>query len=139
MWQTSINWSEWARQEPHFTALEFTNLIQVTAEKIDNFIAEKENSKMPIFPTVMKRLLISIPEKSYYVPSKLDIRDEVLTLLSADNDTTGISTIVTLFNVINNSTIHSRLLAELKTVIPKPESYDPYSELEKLSYLVRPN
>ena len=111
----------------------------MTAEKIDDFIADKENGKMPDFPTVMERLLISMPEKGYYVPSKLGIRDEVLTLLSAGNDTTGISTMVTLFNVINNPAIHSRLLAELKTVMPKPESYGPYSELEKLPYLVRPN
>lgn len=111
----------------------------MTAEKIDDFIAERENGKLPAFPTVMERLLVSIPEKGYYVPSKLGIRDEILTLLSAGNDTTGISTMVTLFNVVNNTAVHDRLLAELKTVMPEPESYCPYSELEKLPYLVRPN
>lgn len=110
----------------------------MTSEKIDEFIADKEKGKLPAFPTAMERLLISIPEKGYIVPSKLGIRDEVLTLLSAGNDTTGITTTVTLFNVIHNPAIHSRLLAELKTVMPKPDSNGPYLELEKLPYLVRP-
>ena len=91
---------------------------------------------MPPFPTMMERLLIPIPEKGYQVPNKQGLRDEILTILSAGNDTTGISNTVTIFNVLNDSKIHSRLLAELKTVLPTPESTAPYSELEKLPYLV---
>lgn len=75
---------------------------------------------MPAFSTV------SDPKKGYYILSKLGIRDGVFTLLSAGNDTTGTSTMVTLFNVINNPAIHSRLLAKLKTVMSKPKSYGPY-------------
>lgn len=91
---------------------------------------------MPQFPTMMERLLIPIPEKGYQVPNKQGLRDEILTILSAGNDTTGISNTVTIFNVLNNSKIHSRLLAELKTVLLTPESTVPYSELERLPYLV---
>jgi len=85
----------------------------------------------------MERLLIPIPEKGYVAPNKQGLRDEILTILSAGNDTTGTSNMVTIFNIINNPVIHGRLLAELKTVMPRPDSKVPYTELEKLPYLVR--
>ena len=85
----------------------------------------------------MERLLIPIPEKGYHVPSKQGLRDEILTTVSAGDDTTGIANMVTLFNIVNNPIIHARLLAELKTVLPEPKSHAPYPELEQLPYLVR--
>ena len=84
----------------------------------------------------MERLLIPIPEKGYRVPSKQGLRDEILTTVSAGDDTTGIANMVTLFNIVNNPSIHARLLAELKTVLPKPDSRAPYLMLEQLPYLV---
>lgn len=84
----------------------------------------------------MERLLIPIPEKGYQVPNKQGIRDEILTILSAGNDTTGTANLVTIFNIVNNQEIHSRLLAELRTVMPTPQSQVRYSDLEKLPYLV---
>lgn len=85
----------------------------------------------------MERLLIPIPEKGYQVPSKQGLRDEILTTVSAGDDTTGIANTVTIFNILNNPEIHGRLLAELKTVMPRPDSQPPYLELEQLPYLVR--
>ena len=85
----------------------------------------------------MERLLIPIPEKGYGVPSKQGLRDEILTTVSAGDDTTGIANMVTLFNIVNHPNIHARLLAELKTVLPKPDSRAPYPMLEQLPYLVR--
>lgn len=85
----------------------------------------------------MERLLIPIPEKGYRVPSKQGLRDEILTTVSAGDDTTGIANMVTLFSIVNNPRIHARLLAELKTVLPKPDSHAPYLLLEQLPYLVR--
>lgn len=84
----------------------------------------------------MERLLIPIPEKGYRVPSKQGLRDEILTTVSAGDDTTGIANMVTLFNILNNPIIHARLLAELKTVLPEPNSRAPYPTLEQLPYLV---
>lgn len=85
----------------------------------------------------MESLLIPIPEKGYHVPSKQGLCDEILTTVSAGNDTTGIANMVTLFHVVNNPVIHARLLAELKTVLPKLDSHVPYPTLEQLPYLVR--
>lgn len=84
----------------------------------------------------MERLLIPIPEKGYQVPSRQGLRDEILTTVSAGDDTTGIANMVTLYNIVKNPEIHSRLLAELKTLMPKPDSHAPYQELENLPYLV---
>lgn len=85
---------------------------------------------------MMERLLIPIPEKGYYVPNKQGLRDEILTIVSEGNDTTGISNMVTIFNIINSPEIHSSLLAELKTVMPTLQTRVPYPELERLPYLV---
>jgi len=85
----------------------------------------------------MERLLIPIPEKGYQVPIKQGLRDEILTIVSAGDDTTGIANMVTIFNIFKNPVIHHRLLAELKTIMPNPGSHAPYQELEQLSYLVR--
>lgn len=84
----------------------------------------------------MERLLVPIPEKGYQVPNKQGLRDEILTTVSAGNDTTGIATLVTIFNILHNPEIHSRLLAELKSILPTPESHAPYPQLEQLPYLV---
>ena len=111
-------------------------LEQVTTRKIDHYLAKHASGKSPEFPTMMERLLVPIPEKGYQVPNKQGLRDEILTILSAGNDTTGTSTMVTIFNIINKPEIHERLLAELKTVLPKPTSVSSYSELERLPYLV---
>lgn len=84
----------------------------------------------------MERLLTPLPDKGYEVPDKQGLRDEILTVVSAGDDTTGIATMVGVFNILYNPEIHKRLLEELKTVMPEPESHAPYLELERLPYLV---
>ncbi|KAI2887858.1 hypothetical protein CBS11852_7358 [Aspergillus niger] len=110
-------------------------LEQFAARRIDEYIEAAAQGKTPNFPTVMERLLIPIPEKGYEVPDKQGLRDEILTLISAGDDTTGIANTVTLFNIIHNRTIHDRLLAELKTVMSTPTSHAQYIQLEQLPYL----
>lgn len=83
----------------------------------------------------MERFLIPLPEKGYQVPSKRGLRDEILTIVSAGEDTTGIANTVTIFNIVNIPHIHARFLAELKTVMSRPDSQPPYLELEQLPYL----
>jgi cytochrome P450 len=84
----------------------------------------------------MERLLTPLPDKGYKVPDKQGLRDEILTVVSAGDDTTGIATMVGVFNILYNPEIHKRLLEELKTVMPEPESHAPYLDLERLPYLV---
>ena len=93
------------------------------------------SGKTPNFPTIMERLLIPIPAKGYAVPSKQNLRDEILVTISAGDDTTGIANMVTLYNIVANPAIHARLLAELKTVMPKPTDHCEYLKLEQLPYL----
>lgn len=117
--------------------LEMGNLLEQFADqRIEEFLEKQKKGKMPSFPTILESLLTPIPSKGYQVPDKQGLRDEILTTVSAGNDTTGIANTVTLFNIINNKDIHDRLLAELKTLMPTPRSHASYAELEKLPYLV---
>jgi cytochrome P450 len=83
----------------------------------------------------MERLLTPNASKGFTVPSRDGLRDEILTLISAGNDTTGITSMTGLFQILHNPSIQSRLLAELKTVLPNPADTTPYTTLEKLPYL----
>jgi len=94
-----------------------------------------EGGTKPSFPTVMERLLTPNLEKGFTVPSRDGLRDEILTLISAGNDTTGITSMTGLFHILHNPSIQTRLLAELKTVLPGPRDTAPYIVLEKLPYL----
>ena len=113
-------------------------LEQFAYRRIHEFQTSQQNGKSPAFPTILKSLLTPIPSKGYYVPDVEGLKDEILTTVSAGNDTTGIANAVTIFNIVNNREIHDRLLLELKTLMPTPRSHAPYSELEKLPYLVSP-
>ncbi|KAF3178847.1 hypothetical protein TWF225_004800 [Orbilia oligospora] len=102
---------------------------------INSFVDKWQNGDKPNFPTVIGRLLTPNEDKGFQVPSKQGIKDEVITLVSAGNDTTGITSMVGLFQILSNPKIYDRLLAELKTILPKVDSVAPYTELEKLPYL----
>ncbi|KAH8698355.1 cytochrome P450 [Talaromyces proteolyticus] len=69
------------------------------------------------------------------VPDKQGLRDETLTLISAGNGNTGIPNTVTLLYIVYNQEIQDRLLAQLKTVMLRPDSHVNYSKLEQLPYL----
>ncbi|KAK6502936.1 hypothetical protein TWF481_007977 [Arthrobotrys musiformis] len=102
---------------------------------INSFVSKWQIGDKPNFPTVIGRLLTPNEDKGFQVPSKQGIKDEVITLVSAGNDTTGITSMVGLFQILSNPQIHDRLLAELKTILPSVDSVVPYPELEKLPYL----
>lgn len=84
----------------------------------------------------MERLLTPNHEKGFTPPSRAGLRDEILTMLSAGNDTTGITSMVCIFNILNNPRIYQLVLEELKTVLPTPSSTAKYADIEKLPYLV---
>ncbi|KAJ5769074.1 Cytochrome P450 [Penicillium odoratum] len=123
-----------AKRIPHSVEMGH-ELEQFASRRIDEYIAAASKGKTPSFSTVMERLLIPLPEKGYAVPDKSGLRDELLTLISAGDDTTGIANTVTLFYIFNDRQIHARLLAELKTVLPTSNSHTTYIQLEKLPYL----
>ncbi|KAF3935122.1 hypothetical protein ABW20_dc0101106 [Dactylellina cionopaga] len=110
-------------------------LEELSSNHINSFVDKWEKGDKPSFPTVVGRLLTPNEEKGFQVPSKQGIKDEVITLVSAGNDTTGITSMVGLFQILSNPQIYDRLLAELKTVLPYVDSIAQYQELEKLPYL----
>ena len=105
-------------------------------KRINQFIVAYEKGSVPPFPTVVERLITPNPEKGFVPVNRVGLRDEILTMISAGNDTTGITTMVGLFNILYNPQIHARLLEELKTILPKPDSRAKYLDIEKLPYLV---
>lgn len=133
----------WLNELPLWVARRISHAVEMgheleafAARRIDEYMALAKDGKKAPFPTIMERLLIPIPEKGYEVPNRQGMRDELLTVISAGDDTTGIANTVTIFNIINNSKIHDRLLTELKTVMPHPDSHVAYPVLEQLPYLV---
>ena len=84
----------------------------------------------------MERMLTASPKGvSGLQWSREYLRDEALLMISAGTDTTGTTTMVGLFNVIHNPAIQTRLLEELKTVLPAPTDTAPFLAIEKLPYL----
>ena len=71
------------------------------------------------------------------MPSVDDIKDEAYGILAAAADTTGNGMTVAAYHVVNNPEIYKKLRAELKTAFPDPDARLNFTELEKLSYLVR--
>ncbi|KAG6365900.1 hypothetical protein INS49_000076 [Diaporthe citri] len=107
-----------------------------TRRRVDDFVTAYDGGTKPEFPTVMERMLTVDPDKRNFLRASHDsLRDEALTMISAGTDTTGISVMVGLFNVIRHEAIHTRLLCELKSVLPRPTDTAPYTVIEKLPYL----
>lgn len=104
-------------------------------KRVETFVAAFEGGSKPSFPTAMERLLTPNEEKGWLPPSVEGLKDEILTMISAGNDTTGITSMTGLYHILRNPEIHARLLAELKTALPAPNDRAPYSTIEKLPYL----
>ena len=54
---------------------------------------------------------------------------------TAGNDTTAVTSLVGLYNVLRHRHIQERLLEELKTLLPRPNDKAPFTAIEKLPYL----
>jgi cytochrome P450 len=65
------------------------------------------------------------------------LEDESALLLGAGTETTARAIAVTMFHLMNNKEIGLKLREELKTVLKTPQSKASWTDLEKLSYLVR--
>ncbi|KAI3325550.1 cytochrome P450 [Xylariaceae sp. AK1471] len=112
-----------------------TELDKFARARVEGFVTAFEGGSKPAFPTVMERLITPNAEKGWVPPDQDGLRDEILTLISAGNDTTGITAMTGLYQILRSPDIQSRLLAELKTVMPRPRDRVPYTTLERLPYL----
>jgi cytochrome P450 len=83
----------------------------------------------------MERLITPNAEEGWVPPDHDGLRDEILTLISAGNDTTGITAMTGPYQIPRSPDIQSHLLTELKTVMPGPRDHAPYTTLERLPYL----
>lgn len=98
-------------------------------------MAAAEAGVTPPFPTLMERMITPNPDKGFSVPDRESLIHEVTNIISAGFDTTAVSATVGLFQILQNPDVHSRLLAELKTVLPHPTDTAPLQTVEKLPYL----
>ncbi|KAK4212172.1 cytochrome P450 [Rhypophila decipiens] len=114
--------------------------------RVESFVRAYEGGSRPLFPTLMERLLSANAKQQKLSqggdPTSLqqwkshdNLRDEAITMISAGTDTTGISALVGLFNIIHHPHVQDRLLKELRTVLPGKNDTAPFTVIEKLPYL----
>jgi len=107
---------------------------KATARVYDRAAAEKDTEflgEAPIIYKVVRESNLPEPEKSL---SRMAAETVVLT--SAGTDTTARTLAIAQYHILSNPAIHTRLLAELRTVIPAPGAVIPsHDALEKLPYL----
>ena len=87
-------------------------------------------------PTIFSELLD--PEKNYGkpIPSTMELKDEVHSLLAAAADTTGNAMITAAYHVISDQNTYQKAKAELIEAFPNSSSALDFVTLEKLAYLV---
>jgi cytochrome P450 len=87
-------------------------------------------------PTIFSELLD--PEKNCGkpIPSTMELKDEVHSLLAAAADTTGNAMITAAYHVISDRNTYQKVKAELIEAFPNPSSALDFVTLEKLAYLV---
>ncbi|OCK89514.1 benzoate 4-monooxygenase cytochrome P450 [Cenococcum geophilum 1.58] len=86
-------------------------------------------------PTIFSELLD--PEKNYGkpIPSTMELKDEVHSLLAAAADTTGNAMITAAYHVISDWNTYQKVKAELIEAFPSSSSALDFVTLEKLAYL----
>jgi cytochrome P450 len=65
------------------------------------------------------------------------LNNEGFSLIIGGTETTARSLAIAAFHLLNTESIRTKLRAELRTVMPRPESRPTWSQLEQLPYLVR--
>ncbi|KAM7183941.1 Cytochrome P450 [Naviculisporaceae sp. PSN 640] len=136
----------WLARRVNTTVARGKELEIFVKTRVQLFVTAYEGGSRPSFPTLMERLLTANAKQqqsglgkdintNQQWKSNDNLRDEVLTMISAGTDTTGVSALVGLFNVIHHPHIQKRLLEELKTVLPNPNDTAPFTVIEKLPYL----
>lgn len=75
------------------------------------------------------------PDKGFSVPNHESLIHEVTNMILAGFDNLAVSATVGLFQILQDPEVYSRLLAELKTVLPRLNDTAPFLMIEKLPYL----
>lgn len=106
-----------------------------THRKISSLALEVLNAKEKSTKETMFTSLAD-PELPAEERTLARLEDEGFVVLAAGTETTAYSLSVTLFHLLDNPDILSKLYNEVKTVMPEPSSLPPLSVLENLPLLV---
>lgn len=89
------------------------------------------------FSTIFHEILDSaLPDQEKTVDR---MTQEALSVISAASETTSSVLTTVVFHVTRDLALESRLIEELRTVMPTPESCVKWKDLENLPFLVRSN
>lgn len=115
------------------------SFMQLKGECRGNIVAIKSAMEAGIKDesriTIFHQLLNPNATEGHVVPSVDDLADEGLVILGAASDTTGNAMAIAMYGVLSNSTIYTRLTAELNLAFPDPSKSLDFITLEKLPYL----
>jgi cytochrome P450 len=107
---------------------------KVTAKVFDRALDEKSANLPADAPIIHKILRESSLPESEKTLSRLSA--EVVVLTGAGTDTTARTLAIAQYYILSDPAVHARLLAELRTVIPRPGAAIPsHDALERLPYL----
>ncbi|KAJ9659114.1 hypothetical protein H2201_007516 [Coniosporium apollinis] len=86
-------------------------------------------------PTIFSELLDPEKQDGWPMPSTMELKDDVYSLLVAAADTTGNAMTRAAFHVINDQQAYSKLRSELLAAFPDPRAKQDFVTLERLPYL----
>lgn len=119
-------------------ALGYVTSMQVECVRQIETVKEKlrqghDAGRQTIFTT-----LLSEEDKpdGFTIPTTWELKDEAYSVLVAAADTTGNAMTVAAFNVLYNPAIYEKLANELESNFPTISSGLPFTQLERLPYLV---
>lgn len=112
------------------TVLKTHRRISSLATEVLNGKDPKASSKETMFTS------LADPELPAEERTLARLEDEGFVVLAAGTETTAYSLSVTLFHLLNNPNILSKVYDEVKTVMPTPSTYPPLPVLENLPLLV---
>ncbi|KAF1810551.1 cytochrome protein [Eremomyces bilateralis CBS 781.70] len=110
--------------------INFQAELKKEAEKAFNTPKEKRSAEPSILKTLLESDLVPPEERTI-----AHLVDEGSTIVAAGVETTAKSLATTTFYLLATPGVLPRLQAELKTVMPRPDSRATWTELEQLPYL----
>lgn len=118
--------------------LGYVTSMQVECVRQIEAVKEKLRQGHDIGRQTIFTTLLSEEDKpdGFEVPTTWELKDEAYSVLVAAADTTGNAMTVAAFNVLYNPAIYDKLASELERSFPEISSGLPFTELERLPYLV---
>lgn len=133
-----INFSNMKKIHPSIVEKVFPKAATVikTHRKISSLAMEVLSAKVPKSSKETMFTSLADPTLPPEERTLARLEDEGFVVLSAGTETTAYALSVTLFHLLDNPNILSRLYDEVKTVMPEPSTCPPLSVLEILPLLV---